>query len=266
MRGCFIDVDSTGEYIYVAGYHDGKITMLSLTEYGGLNKIVDEIYMKGLGKPYEDNYRPHVSCCKLTPFERYLCVADLSVDNYKVYAVNRHYGSLERASLIPCELDSDPREIVFSQTGRFAYTVCTQNKQIEAFSYEPEDKAPKFTSIQKLNLKDKGMSPGAAPYAITRSYNGEYLLASIVEDNSVTFIKRDKETGLMEFDFNMPISGDFPKDIQMFPNDRFLASVNHDSNQITVFKVDFEEKLITMTQRPLDVDKPNCIRFVKNLV
>ncbi|MDO5696223.1 MAG: beta-propeller fold lactonase family protein [Eubacteriales bacterium] len=261
MRGCFIDVDSSGEYVYVAGYHDGKITMLSLTEYGGISRITDEVYLKGLGKPYEENYRPHVSCCKLTPFEKYLCVADLSVDNYKVYAINREYGKLTQVSLIPCELKSDPREIVFSQTGRFAYTVCTRNKQIEAFEYQSEDKAPVFRSIQKLQLLGKGMSVHSAPYALTRSHDGTFLVASIVEDNSVSFINRDKETGRMSFDFNLPISGDFPKDIQLFPNDRFLASVNHDSHQVTLFKVDREKKTLTMTQRPVDVEYPNCIRF-----
>lgn len=263
MRGCFIDFDETGEYIYVAGYHDGKVTMISLNEDGSFNKITSEIYCKGLGKPYEDSYRPHVSCCKLTPFEKFLCVADLSVNNYKVYEIDRKYGTLNLASIIPCELGSGPREIVFSQTGRFAYTVCTKNKQIEAFKYSADEHHPEFKSIQKLKLLGKGMTESAAPYAITRNPSGTYLLASMVEDNSVTFIKRDKETGIMEIDFNLPISGEFPKDIQVFPNDRFLASVNHESNQVTIFEIDYEKKLLYMTQRPIEISNPNCIRFVK---
>ncbi len=263
MRGCYIDIDTDGKYIYVAGYHDGKVTMISLNEDGSFDKITDEIFFKGMGKPYEDSYRPHVSCCKLTPFEKFLCVADLSQNNYIVYDIDRDYGTLNQTSIIPCELNSGPREIVFSQTGRFAYTVGTKNKQIEAFKYSSDEHKPEFTSIQKIKLLGKGMSEASAPYAITRNHAGTYILASMVEDNSVTFIKRDKETGLMEIDFNLPISGEFPKDIQFFPNDKYLVSVNHESNQLTVFEVDYEKKLIYMTQRPIDVYHPNCIRFVR---
>lgn len=263
MRGCYIDIDTTGQFIYVAGYHDGKVTMISLNDDGSFNKITDEKYFKGMGKPYEDSYRPHVSCCKLTPFERFLCVADLSQNNYKVYEIDRQYGTLNQTSLIPCELGSRPREIVFSQTGRFAYTVGVINKQIEAFKYSSDEHKPEFTSIQKLKLLGKGMSEASAPYAITRNPNGTYLLVSIVEDNSVTFVKRDKETGLMEIEFNLPISGEFPKDIQVFPNDKFLVSCNHESNQVTVFEIDYEKKLIYMLQRPIDIYHPNCIRFVR---
>lgn len=261
MRGCYIEVDKTGEFCYVAGYHDGKVTMLALTDYGAISHITDEIFFKGMGKPYEENYRPHVSCCKLTPFEKYLCVADLSENNYKVYAIDRQAGKLRYVSRIPCELDSNPREILFSQTGRFAYTVCTRNKQIEAFHYSSDEKAPDFHSIQRLKLMGKEMSAHSAPYAITRSKDGTFLVVSLVENNSVTFLNRDKETGLIDIDFNLPVSGDFPKDIALFPGDEFLACVNHESSQITVFRIDRERKTLMMTQRPVDIELPNCIRF-----
>lgn len=264
MRGCFLELDSSGDFLYVAGYHDGKITMISLNSDGSLDSITDEIFFKGMGKPYEDSYRPHVSCCKLTPFEKFLCVADLSVSNYKVYEVDRVEKKLNFVSIIPCELNSSPREIIFSNTGRFAYTVCTRNKKIEGFKYHiNENNKPVFTNIQKLTPLCDGMSEESAPYAISKNKDGTYIIVSIVEDNSVTFIKRDKETGLMEVQFNLPISGVFPKDIQFFPNEKFIASCNHESNEITVFEVKGEQSQIVMTQRPTKVYSPNCIRFCK---
>ena len=27
MRGCYLSVDKTGRYLFVAGYHDGKVTV-----------------------------------------------------------------------------------------------------------------------------------------------------------------------------------------------------------------------------------------------
>lgn len=264
MRGSYLELDTTGQFIYVAGYYDGKITMLELGAEGQLVSIVDEIFFKGIGRPYDDSYRPHVSCCKLTPFDKFLCVADLSVSNYKVYEVDRNCKALNFVSLIPCELDSGPREIVFSNTGRFAYTVSVRKKQIEAFEYKINStNKPVFTRIQKLNVLSKGMVEESAPFAISINRQGTYLIASMVEDNSVTFIKRNKDTGLIEIDFNLPISGVFPKDIEFLPNDKFIASCNHESHEVTLFEVDNQKKTLIMTQRPLSIYSPNCIRFCK---
>ena len=48
MRGCHISTDADDEYLFVSGYHDGKITVISLNPDGSLNRIVDGIYHQGL--------------------------------------------------------------------------------------------------------------------------------------------------------------------------------------------------------------------------
>ena len=48
MRGCYLATDYTDRYLFVAGYHDGKLTVLKLAEDGSVGDITDEIYHKGL--------------------------------------------------------------------------------------------------------------------------------------------------------------------------------------------------------------------------
>ena len=48
MRGCYLSTDYTDQYLFVAGYHDGKLTMLNLGENGEVIGIADEIFHKGL--------------------------------------------------------------------------------------------------------------------------------------------------------------------------------------------------------------------------
>ena len=47
----------------------------------------------------------------------------------------------------------------------------------------------------------------------------------------------DQKTGLLEKKFNLPISGDYPKDLVIFPDNQHIAIANHASNTITVFRV-----------------------------
>ena len=77
MRGCYLSTDYENRFLFVAGYHDGKITVLSLDENGSLGNIVDEVYHKGIGSVADRNFRPHVNCVKMTRDNKYLLAADL---------------------------------------------------------------------------------------------------------------------------------------------------------------------------------------------
>ena len=61
MRGCYLSTDYEDKFLFVAGYHDGKITVLSINEDGSLGPIVDEVYHKGIGTIADRNFRPQVS-------------------------------------------------------------------------------------------------------------------------------------------------------------------------------------------------------------
>ena len=61
MRGCFLATDVDGRYLYVAGYHDGKVTVVHTHKDGSLGRIMDGVFHKGLGSVAERNFRPHVT-------------------------------------------------------------------------------------------------------------------------------------------------------------------------------------------------------------
>ena len=49
MRGSYLSTDYEDEFLFVSGYHDGKITVLRLNEDGSVGDICDELFLKGLG-------------------------------------------------------------------------------------------------------------------------------------------------------------------------------------------------------------------------
>ena len=79
MRGCFLATDVDGRYLYVAGYHDGKVTVVHTHKDGSLGRIMDGVFHKGLGSVAERNFRPHVNCVRPTPDNKYLCAAFRSI-------------------------------------------------------------------------------------------------------------------------------------------------------------------------------------------
>ena len=73
--------------------------------------------------------------------------------------------------------------------------------------------------------------------------------------------KIDAQSGFLTKKFALPISGEYPKDLAIFPDCRHLAVVNHESNSITTFAIDYENSLLIQKGRPLKVETPNCIMF-----
>ena len=69
----------------------------------------------------------------------------------------------------------------------------------------------------------------------------------------------DQEIGTLTKQFALPISGEYPKALGLFPDGKHIACVNHESNSITTFTVDYEKKVLVMKGKPMKVDTPNCI-------
>lgn len=263
MRGCYLSTDYTDTYLFVAGYHDGKLTVLHLNENGSVGEITDEIFHKGLGTVAERNFRPHINCARMTHDNKYLLVADQGMDHVNVYRLDLTNGKVSLADVIRSELESAPRHIKISRDGRFIYIVHEWKCFIDVYSYEEKDGQPVFEKIQTIATvkREKGSSNAAS--ALSFSEDHRYLVSTNAGDDSATLYSVNEETGMLTALFCLPVSGDYPKDASLFPNNKFLVSLNHESNEMTFFRVDPENGTLIMNGPPIPVDVPNCIAFHK---
>ena len=263
MRGSYLSTDYTDRWLFVSGYHDGKITVLSLNEDGSIGRITDEVFHKGLGSIADRNFRPHVQCVKMTRDNRFLCAADLGLDHINVYELDPVNGRLHQTDVIRRELEAAPRHIKFSKNGRFLYVVNEQKNTVDVFSYTLEKDDPEFERIQTVPTVNDYHASGTASSALNLSFDFKYLISSNAGDNSVIIYRIDEKTGLLTKVLCLPVSGDYPKDAALFPDNRHLVSLNHESNTMTFFKVDLDKGLLIMNGKELKVDRPNCVIFHK---
>ncbi len=262
MRGHHLSTSRDDDYIFVAGYHDGKETVMKINEDGSVGRITDGVYHKGLGSVAERNFRPHVSCSRLTPNEKFLMAADLGIDQIKIYRFNKQEGKIAVLDAIRCERESAPRYFMFSSDGRFLYVLYELKNVIEVFSYDKGDRAPVFEKLQTISTTDSGPNSLTAACAMHFSPDEKHIFCSNAGDDTVTMYERDEETGLLTMRFCLPTSGDYPKDIAIFPDGRHIAVINYEGS-ITFFRVDYEKGLLVMNARSLKVNEPNCCEIVK---
>ncbi|MCI8790423.1 MAG: lactonase family protein [Lachnospiraceae bacterium] len=263
MRGCYVSTDYTDRFLFVAGYHDGKLTVLKLAEDGSIGDITDEVYHKGLGIIAERNSRPHINCARMTHDNKYLLVADQGMDHVNVYRLDTTLGKVQLADIVHSELDANPRHIKISRDGHYVYIVNEFKCTIDVFSYEEKKGQPIFEKLQIVSTCEQEMGCFNAASALTFSDDHKYLLSSNAGANSVVMFEVDETTGHLREIFELPVGGEYPKDASLFPNNKFLVSLNHESNTMTFFHVDVEKGTMIMNGPPIHVDVPNCITFHK---
>ncbi len=263
MRGRYVSTDYDDKFLFVAGYYDGKLTVLRLNEDGSIGAITDEIYYKGLGVVGNRHFRSHINCAKMTRDNKYLCVADLGMDHTNVYRLDHATGKLKLVDVIRSEMESGPRHLKFSKDGRFLYIVHETKNCVDVYSYHEEKNEPFFEKLQSITTLNDYHAGGSTASALNLSEDFRYLCSSNAGDNSVTVYRIDQETGLLTKLLCLPISGAYPKDVALFPDNRHLVSLNQDSGTLTFFTTDLEKGLLVMNAKELKVPQPNCVIFKK---
>ena len=264
MRGCHLCTDAEDKYVFVSGYHDGKATVLSLNPDGSVGSIVDGVFDKGYGSVAERNFRPHVTCTRRTPDGKYVMSVDNGIDQVRIYRFTEKEQKLKQVDAIRCDLESAPRHFRFSADGRFIYLIYELKTKIDVFSYKTGERAPIIEKIQTVSTTSTE-NPGVmtAACAMRLSWDQKYLFCSNAGENTVSVFSRDEETGLLTRLCCLPVSGEYPKDIAVFPDSRHIVSVNHESGSLSFFTVDYEKGLMVMSGRSIPVNEPNCCAIVK---
>ncbi|MCR5687080.1 MAG: lactonase family protein [Lachnospiraceae bacterium] len=260
MRGCYLSTDYEDKYLFVAGYHDAKVTVLRINDDGTVGEITDEMFSAGLGSIIERSFLPHVTCAKMTRDNKYLCVCDCGMDQVKIYDFDSRTGKLRIKDMIRLDQDSSPRYIKFHKSGKFAYVIQEMANKIDIFSYNGEGDNPDFEKIGSVStLNEDYKTSGSISCAMKFSPDHKYLMCSIAGGNSVTLYAIDEKTGLLDKRFNLPVSGDYPKDVAFFPDLKHIVSLNHESNTMSFLTLNLKDDTIVLNGPFIKVPSGNCI-------
>ncbi len=263
MRGCHMSVDQEGKYLFVAGYHDGKVTVVHTHKDGKLGSLMDGVFHKGIGAVNERSFRPHVCCVRVTPDNKFLCAVDNGIDQIVLYKINHIHNKLQKVDILRMGTEAGPRSIHFSKNGKFAYVLCEITNVVRVYSYEVINGYPTFDLIQEVSTLSDERDPHDAASALRISYDGQYLFCSTSGDDSVACYKIDQEKGYLDRLLSLPTAGRYPKDIALFPDQKHVAVVNNGEGNITTFAIDYDKKVLVMKGKPQEVDTPNAMVFQK---
>ena len=288
---CHISVDEHGEFLLVAGYGSGTVSLYDLNSDGTVRSLCDFRRYSGIGYDSSDRQKgPHAHFAAFHTFSGgepgcgtrdEVLVCDLGLDMTYVYELDRESGKLRETNRsIRLPDGSGPRHLAFSDKHPDMLFVLTEMANT-IFTYRFDPSSDNYVLVQQISAVYDGKSDaspsdpalmqpatadnGSIGCAIRFTGDGKYLFVSsrlgyqsisafrCDPDGKLTFVDRCLCGGITPRDFNL-FESDDPGD-----QDVHLLVANQDSNLITALRFDRRDEKLTLLNMKMQVFKPTCI-------
>ena len=258
MRGCYLCLDEQDRYLFVAGYYDGRVTMLGLDDNGAISGTTCGIYHKSVGRALSGREsQPHVTCVKVTPDDKYLCAVDSGLNHIKIYEIDYANGKLKLDNTLRFQLDAVPTRIAFQRESNLAFVICERKHCVNTYRYE-EGKGT-FELLGQTSTVYNNEPEECVPCAIEVSMDGEHLFVANGGSDTMLIFDINKETGELAEIVHTKVSSNYPKNFAIMPDGKHFIVLGHGTDDIRFFNVNYEDGYFLQCEAPVFLDKPNSI-------
>ncbi len=257
---CFISLDKTGEFVFVANYSSGSVATFSLRGDGGLGERTAFVQHKGSSVNPERQEGPHAHSIEVSPDNRFVLAADLGLDELLVYRFDAR-GLLQpnQPPFAKANPGAGPRHFVFDPSGKYVYLVSEMQSSVTVYSYDAARGA--LHEMQMINALPGDFAGESTAAEIAIHPSGRFLYTSNRGHDSITVFAIDPGRHTLSVLGHVPTQGKTPRNFAFDPSGNFLLAANQDSNNIVVFRVDPKTGGLTPTGQVLDVPAPVCVVF-----
>ena len=279
---CHISVDERGEFLLVAGYGSGTVSLYDLNPDGTIRSLCDFRQYSGVGYDSSDRQKgPHAHYAVFHEDRDEVLVCDLGLDRVYVYELDRESGKLrETGRSIRLPDGSGPRHLAFSAGHPGMLFVLTEMANM-IFTYRFDPEKGKYVPVQEISAVCDGAS-GASPSdpalmrpstadngsigcAIRFTGDGKYLfVSSRLGYQSISAFRCDPD-GKLCFADRCLCGGITPRDFNLFESDdpadqiAHLLVANQDSDLITALRFDRNTEKLSLMEMKMQAVKPTCI-------
>jgi 6-phosphogluconolactonase len=256
---CYISLSPDNRFLLVANYGGGSVAVVKLDENGIPEAVTDTII-------YSDTilYRnkakvSHAHMIGFNPAGEKVYVTDLGLDRIMIYTLDKVTGKLiplleNGVAVAPF---TGPRHFVFSNDGTMMYVMGELNSAISVLKVGGPLGLREVQTISSLKAGFSGKNYSAD---IHIAGSGKFLYVTNRGENSVATFSIGKD-GLLTLSGHTSCGGNWPRNFEIDPSDRFLLVANQKSDNIVVFKIDPSTGIPADSIQNVVVKAPACIKF-----
>ncbi len=256
---CYLSLDKTGKYLFVANYGTGSVAVFRRNADGSLGARTALWQHAGHSVNPRRQAGPHAHFALTSPDNRYLLSADLGMDQILVDHFDAGHGTLTPAAPpgVRVQAGAGPRHFVFADHGNRIYAVSEMGALLFAFNYH-NGQLTEFQSMSTTPAEFKGSNSGAE---IAIAPDGGFLYTSNRGADTIAQFATDPASGRVALVQDVSTQGSGPRMFALGPQGRYLWAANQNSGNIVVFSRDGKTGKLAPTSVNVKLSQPVCIQF-----
>jgi len=258
---CHVALDHTGKWLIAANYDGGSVALFPVHTDGTLGEASSFIQHSGSGANSQRQSTPHAHYATVSPDNRFVLVADLGLDEFLIYNLDRNKGTLtpHDPPFAKVKPGSGPRHGAFRPDGKFFYGLNEIVPSVVAFRYNAaKGSLEELQTISTLPDDYTGNKSGAE---IVAHPSGKFLYSSNRGHNTIAMFQIDAAKGTLTAGNRTPTEGRTPRNFAIDPTGNWLFAANQDTNNIALFRIDQKTGALTSSGKVIQVPIPVCVVF-----
>jgi len=271
---CYLSIDASGRYAFVANYGGGSIAVLPILK-GGLLGAATDVHGDAdhLGATGATNAptgsfavsghdAPHAHMIATDPGGRFVLATDLGQDRVYSYEFDQSTGKMipsAREAFFELPSGDGPRHFAFHPNGHWLYSIQEEASNIALFRYDAETGSLK--ARQTVSALPSGFTGTSFASEILLSPDGKFLYAANRLHDTIAVFSIEAE-GKLKWVGETSTMGDYPGQSRIDPSGNFLYACNRRSDNITCFRINRATGMLSFTGQYTAVGSPGSITFL----
>jgi 6-phosphogluconolactonase len=259
---CYLTCDPSGNWLLVANYSSGNLTVLPLDSYGRIGDAASLVQHRGVGMNKERQEGPHAHCVIFDPSGRFVLAADLGIDQILVYRLDAKGQLLPHSPPgIQTKPGAGPRHLVFSPSGRHLYASNELDASVTAYAWDGEKGT--LSALQSLPTEAEGLFQTPNQVAdIHLDPSGRHLYVSNRGPDTLAIFQVDPKSGTLAPLERVSSRGKWPRNFAIDPSGAFLLVANQNSGNLVVLPRQAHSGLLAAPVAELRLPAPVCVKII----
>jgi 6-phosphogluconolactonase len=269
----YVSIHPTGNFLLVANYFGGSVSVLPIFPDGRLGKATDIKNDAGkIGPTVATNAPPgsfaisghdrtHAHMIQADPSGRFVLHVDLGLDQIFVWKFDDKTGVLtaNEPPSVALPPGDGPRHFHFHPGGRWLYSIQEEGSTIVLFDYDA--RAGTLTARQTISTLPSEFAGSNFCSEILVSADGRFVYAGNRLHDSIGIFSVG-QNGDLTFLGEEWTRGNYPRSFNFDPTGQFLYCCNQRADNIAIFDVNRKTGGLTFTGHYAPVGNPSSIVFL----
>ena len=249
-----------GKNVIVANYASGSVAVLQVGAEGELIGPTSVIQHAGKGPDAKRQEGPHAHSTNLDPANKFAIVADLGLDQLKLYHFDGIAGKLTPNDPLAYSTapGAGPRHFAFHPDGKRAFVINEINSTLTALDYDAGRGV--LTPRQTVSTLPAGFTGDSTCAEVVVHPSGKFVYGSNRGHDSIAAFAIEPDGKLKPIG-HQGEGVKTPRNFNIDPSGQWMIVANQDGNSLVVFRIDQKTGMLSPTGTRAEIGGPVCVKF-----